>query len=210
MNPTASPSGTFSQLQQATTVVLLFQGVFVLAQLFNDGVHSGPMAAILAATVALSALNRRLLTAPQGRHTTFYVVLWRYGVLTLLGALSVLVALRAYAPDAMPNGVLTLIAMLLPAVIALKGAVFGKLRPNGVIGLRLPWTCQSRLAWEQAHRLMGRILFFDGLIGLVAAPFVPVLATFVGIAALILIGVVAGAFKGWRVWQHDPERSIAG
>jgi uncharacterized membrane protein len=57
---------------------------------------------------------------------------------------------------------------------------------------------------------MGRILFFGGLIGLVAAPFVPVLATFVGIAALILIGVVAGAFKSWRVWQHDPERSIAG
>lgn len=104
----------------------------------------------------------------------------------------------------------TLIAMLVPAVIALKGAVLGKLKPSGVLGLRLSWTRQSRLAWEKAHRLMGRVLFFGGLICLVAAPFVPFLATLVGIAALVLIGVTAGTIKSWRVWQNDPERNIAG
>jgi len=209
MSQTDSPSGPFNQLQQATMVVLLFQAVFVLAQLFNDGPHSGAMAGILAATIALSAVNRRLFTESQGRHTTFYVTLWRYGTLTLLGALTVVVALRAYAPEAMPNGVPTLIAMLVPAVIALKGAALGKLKPSRFIGLRLPWTCQSRLAWEMAHRLMGRILFFGGLIGLGAAPFVPVPAIFVGIGLLVLIGVTAGAIESWRVWRNDPERRIA-
>jgi uncharacterized membrane protein len=168
------------------------------------------MTGILAATIALSAVNRRLFTDAQGRHASVYVTLWRYGVLTLLGALTVLVAVRAYAPEAMPNGVPTLIAMLVPSVIALKGAALGKLKPNGVIGLRLRSTCQSRLAWEQAHRLLGRILFFGGLIGLCAAPFVPVLVTFVGTGVLVLIGVTAAAFRSRRVWQDDPERIPAG
>lgn len=210
MNQADSPSGPFDRLQQATTVVLLFQAVFVLAQLFNDGQKSGSMAGILAATVALSAVNRRLPASSQGRHASFYVALWRYGALTFVAALTVVVALRAYAPDAMPNGLPTLIAMLASAVIALKGAVLGKLKPNGVIGLRLPWTCRSRLAWEMAHRLMGRILFFGGSIALVAAPFVPGVATLLAIGVLILTGVMAGAIKSWRVWQTDPERTIVG
>lgn len=209
MNQTASPSGPFNQLQQATMILLLFQSVFLLARVFDDGPHSGSMTGILAATLALSVVNRRLDPAAQGRHANFYITLWRFGGLTLLGVLTVIIALRAYAPDAVPNGVPTLIAMLLPTLIALKGAALGKLKPNRILGLRLRWTCQSRLAWEQAHRLMGRILFFGGLAGLVAAPFVPVLASFVWIAALISIAVTAGAIKSWRVWQNDPERKVA-
>lgn len=210
MNQADSPSGPFNPLLQATTVVLLFQAVFLLAQLFDDSPYSGSMTGILAATIALSAVNRRLLAEPQGRQASFYVNLWRYGVLALLGVMSVVVAVRTYLPDSMPNGVPVLIAMLLPAVIALKGAALGKLKPNRVIGLRLRWTCQSRLAWEQAHRLLGRILFFGGLTALAIAPFVPVLVTFFGVAALVLIGVTAAAIKGRRVWRDDPERMVAG
>lgn len=209
MNRTDSSPGPFDQLQQVTTVILMFQAVFLFAQLFSDGPYSSNMTAILAATIVLSVANRRLFADPQGRHATFYLMLWRYGALALLGVLTLLVAVRAYAPDAVPNGAPTLIAMLVSAVIALKGAVLGKLKPGGVIGLRLPWTCRSRLAWEKAHRLMGRILFFGGLAGLVAAPFVPALATLFGIAALILISVTSGAITSWRVWRNDPERQVA-
>jgi hypothetical protein len=210
MNRTDSPSGSFDQLQQATMVLLLFQAVFLLSRLFDDGPNSAAMTGILAATVAVSAVNRRLSSDSPGRHAAAYITAWRYGVLALLAVLSVVVAFDTYAPDAMPNGVVTLIAMLLPGVIALKGAVLGKLKPNRVFGLRLPWTTRSHLAWEMAHRLMGRILFFGGLVGLIAAPFVPVIATFVGVACVILIGITAGAIESWRVWRVDPERTIAG
>lgn len=208
MNQTDSLPGPYHQLQQATTVILLFQAVFLFAQLFNDGPHSNGMVGILAATIVMSATNRRLFADPQGRHANFYVTLLRYGVLTVLGALTVLVALRAYAPDAVPNGTPTLMAMLLTTVIALKGAMLGKLKPGGVLGLRLPWTCRSRLAWEKAHRLMGRILFFGGLIALVASPFVHYAATFVAIGGIVIVGVTAAAIESWRVWRNDPEREV--
>jgi uncharacterized membrane protein len=210
MNQPDSTSAPFNVLLQATAVLLVFQAVFLLARIFNDGENSGGMAAILGATIMQLGLTRRLSIDPQGRHAGVYVAVWRYAALTLLGVLTVIVAFNTYAPAAVPKQVPTSIAMLVPAVIALKGAVLGKLQPNGILGLRLRWTLQSRLAWELAHRLMGRILFFGGLTGVAAAPFVPVLATFAGIAALVLIAMTAGIIKSWRVWQTDPERSIAG
>jgi uncharacterized membrane protein len=100
--------------------------------------------------------------------------------------------------------------MLFAAVIALKGALLGKLKPGGVLGLRLRWTRQSRLAWEQSHRLMGRILFFGGMAVLVVAPFVPAVGIMAGIAGLILVSVTAGMIKSWRVWRSDPERLVTG
>ena len=209
MNKTGFVPEPYQQLQQLTTVVLLFQAVFLLAQLFNDGPHANSMVAIFAATIVLSATNRRLFADPHGRHAGFYVALLRYGVLTLLGVLTVLVALRAYAPDAVPNGTPTLIAMLLATVIALKGALLGKLRPGGVLGLRLPWTRRSRLAWEKAHRLMGRILFFGGSITLVASPFVHYAVAFMAISGIVIVGVTAAAIESWRVWRNDPERMIS-
>lgn len=94
MNQADSPSASFNLLQQTTTVVLLFQAVFLLAQLFNDGGNSSAMTGILAATILQFALIRRLSTDPQGRHATFYVTLWRYGALTLLGVITVLIAIN--------------------------------------------------------------------------------------------------------------------
>ncbi len=210
MSQTDSLPGPYRQLQQVTTVILLFQTVFVFAQLFNDGPQSNGMVGILVATIVMAATNRRLFADPQGRHPNFYITLLRYGVLTVLGALTLVVALDAYAPDAVPNGTPTLIAMLLATVIALKGAMLGKLKPGGVLGLRLPWTCRSRLAWEKAHRLMGRILFFGGLTALVASPFVHYAATFVAIVAIVIIGVTAAAIESWHVWRNDPERELSG
>jgi uncharacterized membrane protein len=210
MNHTDSRPASFNMLQQATAVVLLFQAVFMLAQIFNDGEKSGAMTGILAATLVQAALVRRLSANPQGRHATFYIALWRYGALTLLGVLTLVVAFDTYAPEALPSRLPTLIAMLVPAVLALKGAALGKLKPNRVLGLRLRWTRQSPLAWEMAHRLMGRMLFFGGLISLVAAPFVPFLASIAATGVLVLISVTAGIIKSWRVWQSDPERGITG
>lgn len=206
MNQTDCSPESYSPLHRITTVIVLFQAVFLFAQLFNEDQNSNPMVAILAATVAISAVNRRFFASSQGRQAAFYVSMWRYGVLALLGALSVLVALRAYAPDVMPDKMPTLVAMLVSSVIALKGAALGKLKPGGVLGLRLPWTCRSRLAWEKAHRLLGRILFSGGLIVLAASPFVPFAAALAAIAIVVVAGVTTAAIESWRVWRNDPER----
>lgn len=208
MNQEICPPDAVNPLHKATLVVLLFQTVYILAQEFQDGAYTSSMTAIFAATVVLLAANRRMFAAPQGQQASAYITWWRYGILILLGTLTVIVSARTYVPDAVPNGTPILIAMLVASVIALKGAALGKLKPNGLIGLRLRWTCQSRLAWEQAHRLMGRFLFYGGLIALAAAPFVPAIVSLAGITGLVLTSVAAGALKARRVWRNDPDKSL--
>jgi uncharacterized membrane protein len=207
MNSDNSPAASYSLLGQATTVVVLLQAALILSRIFTDNESSGGMAAILGATLLQFGLTRRLSAEPQGPHATFYVILWRYGALILLGAITLVSAIDTYAPNADMSRIPPLIALLLSALIALKGAMLGKLKPNRVLGLRLRWTRESRLAWDQAHRLMGRILFFGGLMCLVAAPFAP-FATFAGLAVLVLISVTSGVIESRRVWQNDPARTI--
>jgi len=207
MNETVQSPAPYNALAQATTVILLFQAAILFAQLFDDSPYSGAMTGLLAATVALAAVNRRLAVSSQGRHATGYVIAWRYAVLALLGVLSAVVALRIYLPEAQATGLPSVLAMLFASVIALKGALFGKLKPGGVLGLRVKWTLQSRLAWEQAHRAMGRILFVGGLIGIVVAPFVPFGAAFAWIFVVIVLGVATGLITGRRVWRADPEQA---
>jgi uncharacterized membrane protein len=208
MNQTEVETEPYTLMTRATCVVLAFQAAFLVAQLFNEGDSSTAMLGIMAATIVLLTVNRRIGANPQGQHAKGYIAAWRYGVLILLGVITAVAAWDAYIPVNMPNeGLPELIAMLLAAVVALKGAMLGKLKPGGVLGLRLPWTVESRLAWERAHRLMGRILFFGGLACLAAAPFIPFPAAFAGIGGVILAGIIAGAFEGWLAWRNDPERA---
>ncbi|MGH1560523.1 SdpI family protein [Caulobacter segnis] len=95
---------------------------------------------------------------------------------------------------------------LVSAVVGVVGAVLGKTSPNGLIGVRTPWTSGSRLAWDKANRLAGRLFFWGGLAGMLAAPFAPqpigFQAVYFGVLAIAAIAV----FESWRVWLIDPDR----
>ena len=100
--------------------------------------------------------------------------------------------------------------MLLTTVIALKGAMLGKLKPGGVLGL------PAALDVSKPPRL-GKGAPPDGTssalrqfaIALVASPFVHYAATFVAIGGIVIVGVTAAAIESWRVWRDDPEREIS-
>jgi len=100
------------------------------------------------------------------------------------------------------------LAMLMFVVV---GAFVGKAAPNAFIGVRVYWTLRSRLAWDKANRLLGRIFFFGGLIGVLAMPFVDLDHDIVLVMAWLLIVVVGGGLlaiiESWRVWRTDPERT---
>ena len=87
-----------------------------------------------------------------------------------------------------------------------EGAGIGKLKPGSAMGLCVPWTKQSRLAWDRAHRTLGRVLFWGGLIGLatslVVNPLVTVALWFITVA----LAVSTALFESWRTWRIDPER----
>jgi uncharacterized membrane protein len=48
------------------------------------------------------------------------------------------------------------------------GNYLGNLRPNYFVGIRTPWTLEDPETWRATHRLGGRLMFFGGLILLVA------------------------------------------
>lgn len=81
--------------------------------------------------------------------------------------------------------------------------------PNALVGVRTPWTYASRLAWDKANRLAGRLFFWFGLLGFAAAPLVPQPA---GMRAVVVATIAIAAlavFESWRVWRDDPERRSA-
>jgi uncharacterized membrane protein len=90
-------------------------------------------------------------------------------------------------------------------VIALKGAAMGKLKPGGAIGLRVRWALNSRLAWERAHRTLGRILFWFGLIGLAVSLVIPPMVSIGLWYATVLSGVTLALVEARQAWRADPE-----
>lgn len=91
-------------------------------------------------------------------------------------------------------------------VFTLIGATVGKVAPNALVGVRTPWSLNSRLAWEKSNRLAGRLFFWGGLVGLFLAPFAPEPLGHQAAIGAVLLAAVACVFESWRVWRADPER----
>lgn len=91
-------------------------------------------------------------------------------------------------------------------ILALVGAGMGRVGPNPLIGVRTPWNFKSRLAWDRSNRLAGRLLFWLGLLAIVAAPIAPQPMAMIALPVLILGACGWAVFESWRVWRSDPER----
>jgi uncharacterized membrane protein len=80
------------------------------------------------------------------------------------------------------------------------GNYLGNLRPNYFVGIRTPWTLEDPETWRATHRLGGRLMFFGGLILL--------LAQFVlseGSCGLLFVGSIL-ALAAWGFiysWHHS-------
>ena len=128
-------------------------------------------------------------------------------VMAFVGALMISVGAGLIKPGEDMTGFVRLTVALLGAVLAVTGAVLGKTSPNPAVGIRVYWTLTSRAAWEKSNRLLGRILFWGGLLTLVAAPFAPPPASLALVIVVGIGGAVISTFEAWRVWRSDPERT---
>jgi SdpI/YfhL protein family len=153
--------------------------------------------------------QRRLVAKPPNRGAARWIFASRAAVLAMLtlGTLAVgfyrLVPEAAPAPAFVPRSLFALLWI----VIALKGAGMGKLKPGSAMGLCVSWTRQSRLAWDRAHRALGRILFWGGLIGLATSLIVAPLTSIAMWGATVGLAVTAALIESWRAWRLDPDRS---
>ncbi len=94
-------------------------------------------------------------------------------------------------------------------LILVLGALFGKVAPNPLVGVRTYWSLRSRLAWDKSNRLAGRLLLWTGVLGLIAAPIAPQPQAFTVFIVAILGAAAVSMFESWRVWRSDPDRGAA-
>jgi uncharacterized membrane protein len=201
----------FDFLEKAGLVVLALQLALFAGLWVNTGFDaaSNRFPTFVMATALFVAGQRKLAAMPPDRGAARWIVAARAGVLALLGFGSLVVAFDRLAPQAAPAPDFIARGMfaLMWVVIALKGAAMGKLKPNRFIGLRVSWTKQSRLAWDRAHRTLGRVLFWGGIAGLATSLVIPPFASLAMWGGTVAAGVSAALIESWRTWRLDPERT---
>jgi hypothetical protein len=201
----------FDFLEKAGFVLLALQ-VAIFANLwvmngFDSASNGCPI--FITSTGLFVGSQRKLVARPPNRGAARWIVASRATVLALftLGTLAIafhrIMPEAALAPAFVPRGLFALMWV----IIALKGAGIGKLKPGSAMGLCVSWTKESRLAWDRAHRTLGRILFWGGLIGLSASLVVAPLVSLAMWAATVSVAVTAALFESWRTWRLDPGRS---
>jgi len=123
----------------------------------------------------------------------------------LISAVMAVLALSAHPQDVMSgHGATTAFCGL----FAVVGAVMGKVPPNAFVGVRTPWSLNSRLAWDRSNRLAGRLFLGFGLFGMVGAPALPLKLAMPILVAGVLVISGLSVFESWRVWRSDPERRV--
>lgn len=129
---------------------------------------------------------------------------------TGFGALMTALAMgRLYDPQNLHRGPAIVVGFLAIIFIAV-GAFVGKAKPNPYLGVRIYWTFESRLAWDKANRLLGRIYFLGGLALLLLLPQLKTEASLALAVAIGVGGALASIFESWRVWRADPDRVTEG
>lgn len=198
----------FDLLSKAALVLFVFQ-VGALAHMMLAAGMGGPPNGylfIVMITGLFATAQRRLATASMGRGAAAWMTASRTAVLAVLVIISLLVVFRGlFTPPALDVAT-TGVSVALWAAIALKGAVAGKFKPGGLLGLRVYWTTHSRLAWERAHRVLGRTLFWGGLAGLATSFVLPTVASLVLWAATVVLALSLALLESWRSWRDDPDR----
>lgn len=102
--------------------------------------------------------------------------------------------------------VATVVSVGVGILLAVIGNYLGKVRSNFSFGIRTPWTLSSERAWNQTHRLGGRLLFLLGMSCTLAAVF-NANVFFLVLALGGTIGISFGLLLySYLLWKDDPEK----
>lgn len=102
--------------------------------------------------------------------------------------------------------VATVVSVGVSLLLAIIGNYLSKVRSNFSFGIRTPWTLSSEQSWHKTHRLGGRLLFFLGISGTIAA-----LANANQLYLLLILGgtislTVFLFIYSYVIWKDDPDR----
>jgi uncharacterized membrane protein len=195
-------------LGKAAIALFVFQLGALATMLVKGGLDAIPSAYfILVMCTGLFIGAQRRLTQDRANRETANVLFWsRAAVLAIFAVPSVAIAFRDYLDPSAGSYILQAVLSAMWAAITLKGAAAGKFKPGGRLGLCVAWTRQSRLAWDKAHRVLGRILFWGGLAGLATSFALPFLTSMAAWCAVVALAAAGSLFEAWRAWRADPQR----
>jgi uncharacterized membrane protein len=98
---------------------------------------------------------------------------------------------------------------LMALLFIILGNLMNKLRPNYFMGIRTPWTLESRTVWLKTHRLGGQTMFAGGIVMLFLAFLLPVEQLvwwgIVPISILITIVPVGYSYFCYRAEKKNSE-----
>lgn len=136
-----------------------------------------------------------------------YTLIWNAMMILFVG-ISIMIA-RSYLNLSETNQTFAdprYIAFGVSAFYIFLGNIFGKIRQNFMFGIRTPWTLSSDLSWEKTHRIAGRLFVANGLVGLIAAIFLPEDFAIITIIILMLIALTFCFIYSYKIWKNDPKK----
>jgi uncharacterized membrane protein len=92
-------------------------------------------------------------------------------------------------------------------VFIVLGNYLGKSRSNFFVGMRLPWTLSSELAWNKGNRLAGFGLVATGVASLLALAFVGSISAILISAIGVILSFIIGGIASYVTWKRDAGRS---
>jgi len=199
-------------LGKSALVLLTFQAGGLAHMMIVQGLDGPPNGYlyIVMLTALFSGTQRRLARSLVARGAVTWFTASRAAVFAVLVLASLLVVFRGLATPPARDVSITAVFAAMWAALALKGAAAGRFKPGGYLGLRVYWTTHSRLAWDRAHRVLGRVLFWGGLIGLAASFVMPWPASIALLFATVVLAVSLALLESWRTWRDDPDRTGGG
>src|SRR5690606_6630863 len=122
----------------------------------------------------------------------------------LLGFFLVMHVLTLGAAIGVVGDVTRWVVALLGLMMVVLGNYLPRVRSNGWMGVRTPWTLENERVWRETHRLAGRTFMVGGLIAMLAALLPPSTRFWVGMGAL-MAGAMVPVVYSYVLWRREVK-----
>ena len=195
-----SLDGTPNRYGTRLEVMLVFSFVPVIAAIVS---------AILAVAPSLDPRGANIDVGSKA-----YIAVW-IGVMIVLtlahiGACMVLINAINGTPagPGIVRGIIAGCALLFVAMCN----YLAKTRPSYMFGVRTPWTLSSDMAWENTHRLAGRLFMIAGGLGFIGAFVMNGIWLALQLSALVFAAAIISVVYSYFAWRgaddHDEGTSL--
>ena len=96
------------------------------------------------------------------------------------------------------------VAVPLGLIVLLLGTLLRRLPPNGLIGVRTPWSLASERSWARSNQLGARLFVIVGGAGMAAGAWRVPRADALLLAALLATAIVLARYS-YLEWRKDPD-----